>query len=253
MNAAQEARLSIRSGEHVGPTAHLAPGHVQTNLVILPRAAAFDFLLFATRNPKPCPLVEVVDRGFEAARTAPGSDLRTDVPGYRLFVNGTHVDSALDATAWWRDDLVSVLLGCSFSFEAALVRAGLPVRHLDIGCNVPMFITNQPCDPGGDFAGPLVVTFRPMPEAMVGQAQAITEPYRHAHGGPVHIGHPAELGIADLSQPDFGDPVPMYDGEVPMFWACGVTPQMAIAAAAPEIVITHEPGEMFITDLSDGQ
>ena len=251
MNLAQQARHVIRNGNHVGPTAHLAPGHVQANLVVLPRAFAFDFLLFATRNPQPCPIVEVVEQGVEAARTAPGSDLRTDVPSYRLFVDGHHVDSAPDATLWWRDDLVTILLGCSFSFEAALHRAGLPVRHQEMGCNVPMFVTNRQCDSGGAFAGPLVVSYRPMPEDRVTQATAITAGYPNAHGGPVHIGDPAELGIGDLSCPDFGDPVPLRDGEVPMFWACGVTPQMAIAAAAPEIAITHEPGAMFITDLSD--
>lgn len=251
INEARSAREACRSGAHVGPTVHLAPGHVQANLVVLPRAVAFDFLLFATRNPKPCPIVEVIEHGTEAVRTAPGSDIRTDVPGYRLFRNGEHVDSGTDASSWWRDDLVSILLGCSFSFEAALVRHGLPVRHLELGRNVPMFVTNRPCDSGGAFAGPLVVTFRPMPADLVDKAIEVTTPYRHAHGSPVHVGDPAELGIVDLAQPDFGDAVPIQDGEVPMFWACGVTPQLAIAAASPEIAITHEPGEMFITDLSD--
>ena len=246
---ARRARLAIRSGEHAGPTAHLAPGCVQANLVVLPRAAASDFVTFAARNPKPCPVVEVVEHGTEAVRSAPGSDLRTDVPRYRLFVDGAHTDSAIDATAWWRDDLVSVLLGCSFSFEAALQRAGLPVRHVEQGCNVPMYITDRPCEPAGDRAGPLVVSMRPMPAGSAEQAWRITEAYPDAHGGPVHVGDPAELGIADLYAPDFGDPVNIHDGEVAMFWACGVTPQLAIANAAPEIAITHEPGHMFITDL----
>ena len=218
-----------------------------------PRGAApsrgLGFVAFATRNPKPCPIVEVVEQGTEAVRTAPGSDLRTDVPRYRLFVDGIHADSATDATNWWRDDLVSVLLGCSFSFEAALMRAGLPVRHVEQGRNVPMYVTDRQCEPAGDFAGPLVVSMRPMPAAMVEQARRITEAYPQAHGGPVHVGDPAGLGISDLHVPDFGDPVDIHDGEVPMFWACGVTPQLAIASAAPEIAITHEPGHMFITDL----
>ena len=247
--SAQRARLLIRAGGHNGPTAHLAPGCVQANLVVLPRAVASDFVTFAARNPKPCPIVEVVERGTEAVRSAPGSDLRTDVPRYRLFVDGVHADSAADATDWWRDDLVSVLLGCSFSFEAALMRSGLPVRHIEQGCNVPMYITDHQCEPAGDFAGPLVVSMRPMPAGSVEQARRITEAYPGAHGGPVHAGDPADLGIEDLHAPDFGDTVDVYDGEVPMFWACGVTPQLAIANAAPEIAITHEPGHMFITDL----
>ena len=247
--SAQRARLGIRAGEHTGPTAHLAPGCVQANLVALPRAVAPDFVAFATRNPKPCPIVEVVEHGTEAVHCAPGSDLRTDVPRYRLFVDGVHTDSAIDATDWWRDDLVSVLLGCSFSFEAALMRAGLPVRHVEQGRNVPMYITNRQCEPAGDFAGPLVVSMRPMPAESVEQARRITEAHPAAHGGPVHAGDPAGLGIENLHRPDFGDPVDIHDGEVPVFWACGVTPQLAIANAAPEIAITHEPGHMFITDL----
>ena len=246
---AQRARLAIRAGEQTGPTAHLAPGCVQANLVVLPRTVASDFVTFAARNPKPCPIVEVVERGTEAVRSAPGSDLRTDVPRYRLFVDGVHTDSAVDATAWWRDDLVSVLLGCSFSFEAALMRAGLPVRHVEQGRNVPMYITNRPCEPAGDFAGPLVVSMRPMPAESAEQARRITEAYPGAHAGPVHAGDPTGLCILDLDTPDFGEPVDIRDGEVPLFWACGVTPQLAIANARPEIAITHEPGHMFITDL----
>ena len=247
---ARQARLEIRTGGHTGPTAHLAPGCVQANLVVLPRAVASDFVAFATRNPKPCPIVEVIEHGTEAVSSAPGSDLRTDIPRYRLFIDGTHTDSAADATAWWRGDLVSVLLGCSFSFEAALMRAGLPVRHIEQGRNVPMYITDRPCEPAGDFAGPLVVSMRPIPAELVEQARRITEDYPQAHGGPIHAGDPAGLGIADLHSPDFGDAVDIHAGEVPTFWACGVTPQLAIANAAPEIAITHEPGHMFITDLT---
>ena len=247
--AARRARSAIRAGEHTGPTAHLAPGCVQANLVVLPRAVASDFIAFAERNPKPCPIVEVIEHGTEAVLAAPGSDLRTDVPRYRLFVDGIHTDSATDATYWWRDDLVSVLLGCSFSFEAALMRAGLPVRHIEQGRNVPMYVTDHACEPAGDFAGPLMVSMRPMPAEMVEQARQITEAFPQAHGGPVHAGDPAGLGIADLDEPDFGGTVDIRDGEVPMFWACGVTPQLAIANAAPEMAITHEPGHMFITDL----
>ncbi len=191
----------------------------------------------------------MVEQGTEAVRTAPGSDLRADLPRYRLFVDGAHADSATDATSWWRDDLVTVLLGCSFSFEAALMRTGLPVRHIEQGCNVPMYVTDRQCEPAGDFAGPLAVSMRPMPEALVEQARRITEAHPLAHGGPVHVGDPTQLGIADLGTPDFGDPVDIPAGEEPMFWACGVTPQLALANAAPEIAIVHEPGHMFITDL----
>ena len=246
---AREARLAIRTGEHTGPTAHLAPGCVQANLVVLPRALAADFIAFAERNPKPCPIVEVIECGTEAVSSAPGSDLRTDAPRYRLLADGVHTDSATDATAWWRDDLVTVLLGCSFSFEAALMRAGLPVRHIEQNCNVPMYITDQQCEPAGEFEGPLVVSMRPMPSDMVDQARWITEAYPQAHGGPVHAGDPAGLGISDLNAPDFGDSVDIHDDEVPVFWACGVTPQVALANAAPDLAIVHEPGHMFITDL----
>ncbi len=247
--AAQRARLAIRAGEHTGPTAHLAPGCVQANLVVLPKDVASDFIAFAERNPKPCPVVEILEHGTEAVRSAPGSDVRADLPRYRLLVDGAHTHSATDATGWWRDDLVTVLLGCSFSFEAALMRAGLPVRHIQQGRNVPMYITNRQCEPAGDFAGPLVVSMRPMPSDMVDQARRITENYPQAHGGPVHAGDPNGIGIADLKTPDFGDGVDIDDGEVPMFWACGVTPQLAIVNAAPDLAIVHEPGHMFITDL----
>ena len=199
---AQRARLSIRAGEHTGPTAHLAPGCVQANLVVLPRAIASDFVAFASRNPKPCPVVEVMEQGTEAVRCAPGSDLRTDVPRYRLFVDGVHADSATDATDWWRDDLVSVLLGCSSSFEAALdagrvYRCATSSRAATCPCTSP----TAGASPAGDFAGPLVVSMRPMPAALVEQARRITEAYPQAHGGPVHVGDPAGLGISDLQRP----------------------------------------------------
>lgn len=248
MTTAAEVRAEIRSATVRGPTASLAAGYVQANLVVLPRAAALDFLVFVTRNPQPCPLVEVVESGVEAARSAPGSDLRVDLPGYRLFRDGQHVDSSHDATDWWSEDMVSFLLGCSFSFDAALVRSGVPVRHLEVGCNVPMFITDRRCDPGGSFDGPLVVSYRPVPAALTSKAIEVTASFPNAHGGPIHVGSPIEIGINDLDRPDFGDPVPRHDGEIPMFWACGVTPQLALTNAAPEIAITHEPGHMFITD-----
>ncbi len=249
--SAQQTRLKIRSGNLDGPTANLAAGHVQANLVALPREYALDFLIFATRNPKPCPIIEIVDTGTEAKRSAPGSDLRTDLPGYRLHVSGKHVDSATDARTWWKEDFVSFLLGCSFSFEAAMMRAGIPVRHQQSGCNVPMYVTDLPCEPAGKFSGPLVVSMRPIPRQQVKLATNITENFSHAHGGPIHIGDPSRIGIRNLTTPDFGDAVQIYEDEIPMFWACGVTPQIAIEMAEPEIAVTHEPGKMFITDFTD--
>ncbi|MGR8949457.1 MAG: putative hydro-lyase [Gammaproteobacteria bacterium] len=251
MTAAIEARTKIRHQTYTGPTADLAPGFVQANLVVLPREYIRDFLSFAKANPKPCPIIEVIEHGTEAAKSTPGSDLRTDLPGYRLFEHGIHVDSAKNALEWWREDLVSVLLGCSFTFEAALIQAGVPVRHIELARNVPMFITNRNCKPAGKFSGPLVVSMRPIPPSQIDLTKEITENFPHAHGGPVHIGEPSDIGITDLGKPDFGDAVPVHGDEVPMFWACGVTPQLAVRAAAPDIAITHEPGQMFITDLFD--
>lgn len=241
----------MRLGELRGPTAGLAPGRVQANLIAVPRSVAFDFLLFATRNPKPCPVIEVVEYGTEAKRCAPGSDLRTDLPGYRRFVNGRHVESSTTASNWWRDDLVAFLLGCSFTFDAALAAAGVPVRHVETGVNVPMFITDRRCEPAGVFDGPLVVSMRPIPRHLVTLATEITARFPHAHGAPVHIGDASDIGIDDLTSPDFGDALPLGDNDVAVFWACGVTPQLALEAAAPDLAITHEPGEMFITDLDD--
>jgi len=246
----REVRQQIREGKWRQPTAGLAPGFVQTNLVILPRVLAFDFLLFAQRNPKPCPVIEVTDVGSpEPRRSAPGADLRTDVPKYCIYRDGQLAGEVTDLASVWRDDLVSFLLGCSFTFESALVQAGVPVRHIEEGRNVPMFITNIPCDPAGVFQGPLVVTMRPIPAALVARAIQITGRYPGVHGSPVHIGNPVEIGIWDLAKPDFGDAVTIRQGEVSVFWACGVTPQAVAMQARPPLMLTHAPGHMFITDL----
>jgi uncharacterized protein YcsI (UPF0317 family) len=248
----REVRQQIREGKWRQPTAGLAPGYVQTNLVILPRALAFDFLLFTQRNPKPCPVIEVADVGSpEPRRSAPGADLRTDVPKYCIYRDGQLAGEVTDLASVWRDDLVSFLLGCSFTFESALVQAGVPVRHIEEGRNVPMFITTIPCDPAGAFQGPLVVTMRPIPAALVARAIQITGRYPGVHGSPVHIGNPAEIGIRDLAKPDFGDAVTIRPGEVPVFWACGVTPQAVAMQARPPLMLTHAPGHMFITDLKN--
>ncbi len=248
----REARALIREGRWQGPTAGLCPGYAQANLVVLPKALAYDFLLFCQRNPKPCPLLEVTDPGvYEPKRVAPGADLRTDLPKYRVYREGQLEAEPTDVQAWWREDLVAFLLGCSFTFEAALLRAGIPVRHLEEGKNVPMYITNQSCAPAGIFQGPLVVSMRPIPVSLVARVVQITARYPSAHGAPVHVGAPEALGIKDLSQPDFGDPVTLREGEVPVFWACGVTPQAVALQTKPPLMITHAPGYMFVTDLKE--
>ncbi|MDI6893593.1 MAG: putative hydro-lyase [Bacillota bacterium] len=246
----RELRQLIREGRWAGPTAGMAPGYVQANVVILPRALAFDFLLFAQRNPKPCPLLDVTDPGCpEPLLVAPGADLRTDVPRYRVLRRGELVDEPTDVTAWWRDDLVGFLLGCSFTFERALLEAGIPVRHLEQGSNVPMYVTNIQCRPAGPFSGPLVVSMRPIPGPLVTRAVRVTARYPRAHGAPVHVGNPGAIGIGDLGSPDFGEAVPVREEEVPVFWACGVTTQVALMRAGVPLAITHAPGHMFVTDL----
>jgi uncharacterized protein YcsI (UPF0317 family) len=247
-----EVRRRARSGEWNLPTPGLALGFVQGNLVIVPRDLAFDFLLFCHRNPKPCPLLDVTEPGsVEPKAVAPGADLRTDLPRYRVYQSGELVEEPTDLGGWWRDDLVGFLLGCSFTFEGALLQAGLPVRHLEAGCNVPMYRTNRPCVPAGVFRGPLVVSMRPLTPAQVVRAVQVCSRFPRAHGAPVHLGDPAALGIRDLDRPDFGDPVEVRPGEVPVFWACGVTPQAVAMEARPPLLITHKPGHMFVTDLRD--
>jgi uncharacterized protein YcsI (UPF0317 family) len=246
----REVRQQIREGKWRRPTAGLAPGFVQANLVILPRDLAFDFLLFAQRNPKPCPVIEVTDVGSpEPKLSAPGADLRTDVPRYCVYREGALAGEVTDLRSVWQEDFVSFLLGCSFTFESALRQAGVPVRHIDEGRNVPMFITNIPCAPAGVFRGPLVVTMRPIPAPLVARAVQISGRYPGVHGAPVHLGDPADIGIRDLRAPDFGDAVTIRPGEVPVFWACGVTPQAVAMQAKPPLMLTHAPGHMFITDL----
>ena len=235
-----------------GPTAGLAMGYVQANLVIVPRELAFDFLLFCQRNPKPCPLLDVTEPGSpEPRRVAPGADLRTDLPRYRVYRHGELVEEPADLRSWWRDDLVGFLLGCSFTFENALLRAGVPLRHLETGCNVPMYRTNLPSTPAGVFHGPMVVSMRPLTPAQTVKAVAVCSHYPRAHGAPIHFGSPEAIGIRDLGRPDFGDSVQVRPGEVPVFWACGVTPQAVAMEVKPSLLITHKPGHMFVTDLRD--
>ncbi|MBA2521617.1 MAG: putative hydro-lyase [Chloroflexia bacterium] len=247
----QAVRLAIRAGEIDEPTSGYATAHVQANLVALPRAGADDFLLFCQRNPKPCPLLDVIAPGsYEPVKVAPGADLRTDIPRYRVYRDGAVVAEPADVTDAWRDDLVSFLLGCSYTFEGPLLAAGVPVRHLTGGRNVPMYRTNQQCTPAGAFHGPLVVSFRSIPAARVETAIAVTGRLPAVHGAPVHVGDPAAIGITDLGQPEWGDPPLIEPGDVPVFWACGVTPQAVAMASKPDFMITHAPGHMLVTDLT---
>ncbi len=248
----RELRLRMRSGEWRAPTAGLAPGFAQANLVIVPRETAYDFLVFCQRNPKPCPLIDVTDPGSpEPARSAPGADLRTDLPRYRVYRRGRLEAEETEIARYWRDDLVAFLLGCSFTFEAAMLRAGLPVRHIADARNVPMYVTTLACRPAGALHGPMVVSMRPLPPRDVPRATLVTARYTQAHGAPVHVGDPAGIGVRDLRRPEFGDPPRIEAGEVPVFWACGVTPQAVAVACGVDLMITHAPGHMFITDLLD--
>jgi uncharacterized protein YcsI (UPF0317 family) len=247
-----EVRKLIRDGQLVQPTSGLAPGHVQANLAILPMDLAFDFLLFCQRNPKPCPLLEVVEAGdTEPAEFAPGADLRTDTPMYRVYEYGEMTAEVEDISEFWRDDLVSFLLGCSFSFETALMRAGIPIKHIDQDKTVSMFITNIPTASAGAFSGPMVVSMRAIKQEQVVRAVQVTSRFPATHGAPVHVGDPEVIGISDVSRPDFGDPTDFDDGDVPVFWACGVTPQAAAMSSRPPLMITHAPGHMFVTDKKD--
>ena len=248
----RELRDLIRRGELVRPTSGMAPGYVQTNLAILPKDQAFDFLLFCQRNPKPCPLVEVVEAGkTEPRQSAPGADLRSDAPKYRIYTYGELEAEVEDLSGYWRDDLVSFLIGCSFTFEAALMRADIPLRHIEQGTNVSMFVTSIQTTPAGAFSGPMVVSMRPIPREKVVKAVQVTSRFPGVHGSPVQIGDPVAIGVRDVASPEIGDPVEIEDGDVPVFWACGVTPQAVAMASKPPLMITHSPGHMFITDLRD--
>ncbi len=245
-----EARSLIRAGEWTGNTAGVAPGYAQANLAILPGELAFDFLLFCQRNPKPCPVLEVLEPGtWETRIAARGADIRTDLPAYNVYEKGRLKATVGDITGQWQDHFVTFLIGCSYSFEEALLRANVPVRHIEEGRNVPMYITNIPCVPAGVFRGPMVVSMRPVPHRLVTRAVQITGRYAQVHGAPVHIGEPQAIGIRDIAKPDFGDAVSILPGETPLFWACGVTPQAVAMEVKPDICITHAPGHMFITDL----
>ena len=253
-SSASRARAEIRAGRHATHTSGLADDHVQGNLVILPQALANDFLRFCQRNPKPCPVLAVSEPGDPMLPTLGHDiDIRSDVPRYRVWRRGELVDEVTDIGTLWRDDLVSFVIGCSFSFEQALLEAGVPLRHVAQNRNVAMYRTNIPTVAAGPFHGPMVVSMRPLKAADAIRAVQVTSRFPSVHGAPVHLGDPAQIGIADITRPDYGDAVDVMPDELPVFWACGVTPQAAITQARPEFCITHSPGAMLITDLLNSQ
>lgn len=250
MTSPADLRLVARRGAWQGSTAGHCPRYQQANLVVLPHEVAAEFAAFCTRNPTPCPLIEITPPGDPVpARSAPGADLRTDLPGYRVYRDGALAERRGDIRDLWRDDLVAFLLGCSFTFEHALAEEGVPLRNVERNCTVPMFVSNLACTPAGRFHGPMVVTMRPVATAQIELVCALSVRYPHAHGAPVHIGDAKTIGIASLERPDYGDPVPIAADEVPVFWGCGVTPQAVAEKARVALMITHEPGQMFVTDL----
>lgn len=251
--SAKRLREMIRAGQWTKPTSGAAAGYVQANLVMLPQEAAFDFLLFCVRNPKPCPILDVLDPGQAEPHIARGADLRTDLPLYRVFGNGRLKAETGKISDHFHAGMVSFLLGCSFSFENAMLAAGLPIRNIEEKKNVSMYVTSLDCRPAGRFSAKLVVTMRPLTPEQAVRAVQITTRFHLTHGAPVHLGDPAAIGIKDLARPDFGDAVAIRPGEIPVFWACGVTSQLAATSAPLPLVITHAPGHMFVSDLKDDE
>ena len=250
----KEIRALIKEGKITHQTSGMCDGYAQGNLLVLPKDQAYDFLLFCQRNPKACPLLEVGDVGSRKVRImAEDGDIATDIPKYRLWENGELKGEYTDISGLWRDDFVYFLIGCSFSFESELLAADVPVRHIEEGRNVPMYLTNIDCEPAGIFHGKVVVSMRPMPADQVIKAVSITSSMPRVHGAPIHIGDPAAIGINDINHPDFGDSVTIKEGEIPVFWCCGVTPQSAVMSTKPAIAISHAPGHMFITDVKNSK
>lgn len=247
-----EFRKKVRNNEFQKPTAGMCPGYAQTNLIVLPWEDAYDFLLFAQRNPKPIPILEVTEVGSRELQTLGNDiDVAADFPKYRIYRNGKMVDEYLSVVDFWREDLVSFLIGCSFSFEDLLVDAGIEIRHITEKANVPMFNTNIPLKQAGKFSGNMVVSMRPIKSSQIATAVNVTNRLPGVHGAPIQIGNPAEIGIYDLAHPDYGDAVTINENEIPVFWACGVTPQAAVMASKPKFAITHSPGHMLITNISN--
>ncbi|HLR68365.1 MAG TPA: putative hydro-lyase [Virgibacillus sp.] len=247
-------RLAIRRGAWTKPTCGLAPSYIQANLVIVPYMNAYDFLLFCMRNPKSCPVIEVTDQGSYTPEVfAPDADLRTDVPKYHIYRYGEWTDEKIDIKEEWRNDFVSFLIGCSLTFENALMSQGIPMRHIENEQNVSMYQTNIPCKGAGKFHGNLVVSMRPIRVDRVADAIRITANYPSMHGSPIQVGYPERLGIKNIKSPDYGDPVEIKEDEIPVFWACGVTPQFVAQQSKIEMMITHAPGHMFITNRLDSE
>ncbi len=251
LNGAQ-TRAHFRNNSYDGHTAGFASGCLQANLAIIPAEFALDFMRFCQRNPKPCPLVGVSDTGNPMMQTMGHDiDVRTDVPAYNVYRNGAISETVPDLTAIWRDDFVAFALGCSFTFEHAALRAGVPMWHIENNTTVPMFRSNFNCVPAGRFSGTTVVSMRSVREDQVDLITKVSTKFPLAHGAPMHVGDPAAIGIADINEPEWGDPTPIGAGEVPVFWACGVTPQVAIENARIPIVVTHKPGCMLISDIDE--
>jgi uncharacterized protein YcsI (UPF0317 family) len=247
-------RQAVRKKEWQSHTVGVCPGHVQGNVIILPKALAADFLTYAMRNPKPCPILHVGTPGqFDAPMLGKEIDIRSDLPLYRVWRRGEVVAETKDITEFWSQDLVTFIVGCSFSFEEALLEAGIPLRHVSEKKNVSMYRTAIPTVESGPFKGNLVVSMRPLTPSDAIRSILITNRYPSVHGAPVHIGDPKQLGIRDIQQPEFGDPIEIKDGEIPVFWACGVTTQVAAMAAKPDLCITHAPGSMLVTDQRNQQ
>ena len=252
MNDPREVRHAIRRRRHTGHTAGLAPGYVQGNVCILPREYAQEFRAFCEANPKPCPLLAMSQPGDpHLPELGADLDIRTDVARYRIYRDGALAEEVENLERHWRDDLVTFILGCSFSFEEALMQAGLRLRYVDEGRNVPMYRTSVDTVPAGRFRGKLVVSMRPFRPADAIRAIEITSRYPRVHGAPVHIGFPEKIGIGDLGRPWVGDPTEVKEDEMPLFWACGVTPQSVVLDARPSLCITHAPGHMLVTDLEN--
>ena len=246
---ANELRAAIERGEFDAPTTGYCPDNVQANLVALPREYADDFEQFCKENPKPCPLLEKVGPNSSlTSALADGADLKRCIARYKIFVDGVPSQEVKGIGEFYRDDFVFFLLGCSFSFEDALIKAGIPLRHIEEKKNVSMYTTNIPLASAGPFKGEMVVSMRPIPAERVVDACVITAHYPGVHGAPVHVGYPELIGISDIGNPDYGDPVDILPGEIPVFWACGVTPQNALLQAKLPIAVTHAPGYMFVGD-----
>ena len=247
----RDVRAAARSGQWRRATHGLARGYVQANMAIVPKRYAFDFMLFCQRNPKPCPVIDVTDPGDPEARfAAPGSDVRIDLPGYRVFRDGKLVAEVSEITNYWRADSVAFLLGCSNSMDDVLIEARIPQRHLESeDGRISVYASNIMCAPAGIFRGPVVVTMRPIPQSRLVDAISITARYPMAHGAPVHVGDPRAIGIEDLSRVGWGKYNELRHDDVPVFWACGVTPQAVAAKARIPEMITHAAGHMFVSDL----